>query len=142
VTISANLGDSPDQAVTGLLNKLWTSKLSSKVVGSIVHNDTVGYSAIQLVAYVLTLDITEFVLDLLALPVGLEVALGTNLKPMTSFSNRPRSLTVKAIYSSKLAATAQAMMSPSATNLWVAAPVSPLVRKHRELRDDNYYESR
>jgi hypothetical protein len=111
-SIELEIEDLPDTdraniAATALLNSLFELKESNKVLGSIIQNDPTStpqpsqvYSGIYLVSYTATKKITEFILDVLTIPSDLEVAVGTRYYPITSFSTKPRSITVKAYYQS------------------------------------------
>lgn len=130
---------------TALLNDLFETKSANRVLAGIVQNDpntaTTVYSGIYLVAYTVSTAITEYILDLMTIPSDIEVALGNRLGPITSFSNKPRSITVPTIYDSELARSGNAPLleeeKAAGIGLVEAKPAS-IVQKIKDIREEQY----
>lgn len=134
--------DRANLAATALLNDLFTSKDLNKVLGSIVQNDPTSnllvYSGIHLVAYTATNDITEFVVDIIDIPEDLEIALGNRLTPITTFSSKPRSITVKAYYEKTLAQASNLLTDAEGKALLVKAKPASIVQRMIDIRESQY----
>lgn len=144
VTIAASTDSRPSDASLALLNDLFETKEANRVLAGIVQNDpneaTPSYSGIYLVAYVVSNQITEYILDLISYPEDLEVSLGNRLGPVTSFSNKPRSITVTTLYDSSLAEEPNTTIneSPIRGDLIVANKKSDIVQRIKDIRDAQY----
>lgn len=125
-------------ATLALLNDLFDEKENNNVLGSIVQNDpstnTLIYSGIHLVAYIINNSITEFILDIINLPEDLEVALGTKLGPVTSFSRKPRSITVPAYYERSLVGAANSLDDFEAKSLIVKTRPASIVQRMNDIK--------
>lgn len=84
-----------------LLNSLHSKKSRVKCVGAIIKSDPDSLSqpitALELIGYTLSSKYTTLVLDLLDIPDDIEVAVGDLRAPITTFSNKPRSIRVSTI---------------------------------------------
>lgn len=94
--------DRPNQVATLLLNELFAIKADTKALGALTHNDphtdNSYYAGLQLVAWSRETIEAELILDLLEIPIDIEVAVGSVLAPVTKFSSKPRSIKVPAIF--------------------------------------------
>jgi len=142
-SVSIEISDDPDTdranaAATALLNSLFELKESNKVLASIIQNDPVSstevYSGIHLVSYTATRKITEFILDVLVIPSDLEVAIGTKYFPITRFSTKPRSITVKAYYQSTFSPLDEA----EGKGLIVKAKPSSITQRMTDIKEAQY----
>lgn len=129
-------------ATLALLNDLFDEKDNNNVLGSIVQNDpdsnTLVYSGIHLVAYIINNSITEFILDVISLPEDIEVALGNKLGPITSFSNKPRSITVEAYYERQLSDSVSLLDNFIGKSLLVKGKPAGIVQKMNDIRNAQY----
>lgn len=84
-----------------LLNQLFSLKgTPTRALGALIRNDDPQQAdplaALELVAYTLNELETWLILDVLALPADIQMAVGDLKGPSTSFSNKPRSIRVPA----------------------------------------------
>jgi hypothetical protein len=84
-----------------LLNRLFELKGQSiRALGALIRNDDPQQSgamaALELVAYTLNQSETWMILDVLELPPDIQMAVGDLRGPITTFSNKPRSIRVPA----------------------------------------------
>lgn len=89
-----------------LLLEMSSIDLVTKATGCIVRNDPLTYqqslSGLELVAWGISKAIAYIVLDVLEIPLDLEMATGDLTGPKTSFSSNPRSLRVKVQYQNQV----------------------------------------
>jgi len=97
------LNDRRSQMALLILDMLFQNKGESRALATIIKNDNGdtldSLTAIQLVSWSVTKPQTAIILDLLDFPPDLEVAIGTVVSPVTSFSCKARSLKVESHYS-------------------------------------------
>jgi len=110
------------QVALELLNRLFALKPSSvRALGALVRNDdpqqTGAMAALELVAYTLNQTETWMILDVLELPPDIQMATGDLLGPITSFSNKPRSIRVQAEF----------VRQTGVTSLPPVGPVTPCI---------------
>lgn len=137
-----NPSDRANGAVTALLNDLFEEKDLNRVLGSIVQNDpntnTLVYAGIHLVSYVINNRLTQFILDVLSLPEDLEVALGNKLGPITSFSSKPRSVTVEAYYERALADSVNPLDKFEGKSLIVKTKPASILQRMNDIKEAQY----
>lgn len=82
-----------------LLEEIFNLKSSSRTLGAIIRNDPVSdlrpLSGLELISFRLSPQETYSTLDILQLPRDIEMAIGDLTGPLTSFSNKSRSIRVK-----------------------------------------------
>lgn len=90
------------QAAELLLDGLVSVKGATKALGALIRDDGLESienvnprAGLELIAFSITHPQTWIILDVLALPPGVEIALGDPVKPLTGFSARPRSARVE-----------------------------------------------
>lgn len=124
--------DRPAAFALLLLNELYNTSSTTKVLGTIIKNDAPtqeGHvSAMQLVAYSASKLITAAILDILTVPPDLEIALGNIDRPVTQYSNKPRSLRVPAAY------VPFATNTSSSSAQLVTVKESSLVRRMQDIK--------
>jgi len=132
-----NLNDRESIVSATLLNDLFLTKDSTKVLASIVQNDPtdnpIQYSAIELVAYSAAYPESELILDVLQLPEDIEISLGNKYAPVTTFSNKPRSITVKTVLDSNLANLS--INTPDTQPLLATARKPKILERLNDIRD-------
>lgn len=133
--------DRPNLVATALLNSLFELKDDTKALGAIIQNDPTtmikNQTALQLVAWTVTNKEVELVLDIIELPPDIEIALGDVLKPITSFSNKPRSLKVKTKYEKNLNTEIEDLSNSTYVKL-VKGRQSKLLAQINDIKEFNY----
>jgi hypothetical protein len=88
------------QVAVALLNMMSENTVETKVSGTIIRNDPesrrLPMSAMELVSWSFSESYSHIIVDILQLPSDIEMATGNIYQPFTSFSDKPRSLQVKA----------------------------------------------
>ena len=96
--------DRPSQVAETLLNQMYLVKGATRALGALFRNDdprgNTSYSAIELIAFSVTNPETWLILDVLEIPKDIEMAVGDLTAPLTSFSNKARSIRVESTYKS------------------------------------------
>lgn len=142
ITIESTAQDRAAGATLALLNDLFEEKANNNVLGSIIQNDpetnTLVYSGIHLVSFIINNSITEYILDIVSLPEDIELALGNKLGPITSFSNKPRSVTVIAYYERQLADSINLLDNFIGKSLLVKSKPASIVQKMNDIREAQY----
>jgi len=99
------------QVATQLLNEMFEVKGPTRALGALIRNDNIAtpdpMAALELIAFSATNPETWMILDVLELPLDVEMAVGNYQLPLTPFSNKPRSIRVEATYDSRLGITSQ-----------------------------------
>jgi hypothetical protein len=95
--------DRPSQVAEALLNGMYAVKGATRALGSLFRNDDVtnltsSYSALELIAFSVTNPETWIILDVLEIPLDIEMAVGDLVAPLTPFSNKSRSIRVESVY--------------------------------------------
>lgn len=129
--------DRPSQVATILLNGLFEVKGEVKALGAIVRNDPKTIpnpiTGLELVGYSATDPEVHLILDVLTLPLDIEVAIGNLLGPLTAFSHKPRSIKARTHYD-----TNQPMRGVDRVNdeaKLVKLPPSELLGVFRDIRE-------
>lgn len=142
ITIESTAQDRAAGATLALLNDLFDEKANNNVLGSIIQNDpetnTLVFSGIHLVSFIINNSITEYVLDIISLPEDIELALGNKLGPVTSFSNKPRSITVKAFYEQEVLDSVELLNKFTGKSLLVKSKPASIVQKMNDIREAQY----
>jgi len=116
------------QVALALLNRLFDLKSGPvRALGALIRNDDPGQTeamaALELVAYTLNQLETWMILDVLELPPDIQMATGDLLGPITSFSNKPRSIRVPAEFVRQGGAPPAPPASPMVTSCPSLAPM-------------------
>ena len=134
-----NLTDRESIVSATLLNDLFQAKDLTKVLASIVQNDpsnnAIQYSAIELIAYSAAYPESELILDVLQLPEDIEIALGNKYAPVTTFSNKPRSITVKTVLDRNLANLNLSVNGIETPPLLATAKKPKILERLNDIRD-------
>lgn len=136
--------DRPNQIATLLLNELFAMKYDTKALGTIIQNDpydtTPYYSAVQLRSWTLTRVVTELILDVLELPIDIEVALGNILGPVTKFAHKPRSIKVASIYTGSEVAAIDTTAEGLAPVGFTKSRKSKVYQIYDDVRESDYID--
>jgi hypothetical protein len=131
----------PNQVAELLLESLFQIKGETLALGALIRNDYPDNSgalvAIELIAFSVTNPQAWMILDLVELPVDVQVAVGNLTTPLTPFSSKPRSIRVESkFYSGSTAkvTTHTASTRPSVVN-------SPVSDQLQAVRDHDLYRS-
>jgi hypothetical protein len=134
----------PGKLAELLLNELFLIKGETKCLGALIRNDKPDQSgaliAVELVAFTLLRNETWLILDLLNIPRDIEVAVGNIDKPLTPFSNKPRSVRVE----TKLATSSTNRFTDNTKSVGtlpstIKIPVSDSMRSAMERGRNNRY---
>jgi hypothetical protein len=136
-----SLEDRPNLMAVSLLNSLFEFKAETKVLGSIIQNDpvtvTTPMTGLQLVAWTITNKEVDLILDILDIPLDIEIALGNIKGPMTTFSNKPRSVRVKTQFERQSNILEEDMSNSSRVKL-IRNRQSSLLTKLNDIRESDY----
>lgn len=134
--------DRANGAVTALLNDLYDDKSNNLVLGSIVQNtpNTTNsvYAGLHLVSYIINNSITEYILDIVSLPEDIELAVGNKLGPITSFSSKPRSITVPTYYEQAISDALSMLDKAEDKSLTVKSKPSKILQRMNDIRQAQY----
>ena len=127
------------QVALELLNRLFTLKPSSVwALGALIRNDdpqqTEAMAALELVAYTLNQVETWMILDVLELPPDIQMATGDLLGPITSFSNKPRSIRVQAKFVRHTGVAPLPPVSPATPSISVATMPDSVLLQNLKVR--------
>jgi hypothetical protein len=124
------------QVATLLLNKLFNLKGETKALGIIVRNDPIDMAdpivGLELVAYTVTDPEAFLILDILEMPIDIEIAIGNIHGVISAFSHKPRSIKVKAEYDVK---QPYRNIDRVSTPKLVKLPGSNLLNKYKEVKE-------
>jgi len=124
------------QAALSLLNSLYSSKADTRALGAIIRNDDISQigpiTGLELVAFSATNPQTWIVLDIIDIPDDIEMATGNLTGPLTSFSNKPRSIRVTSHYEFRLNQSSLVSSTSSGKPKIISFGESHLLEKYKD----------